>query len=581
MSLTKQREAREAFKRKFLEGDDSALGEMERGAHIIELGGSGRGSAIEYDPKANPIITAFHTDRISDIKALWSPYGSGTTSALVYEFLVAYPLLSVLPNVKPDKDGVYRVYLQSGIMRATLRDLIRGFLRTADMMTPPDMGVAYHSAKTALVHKKVYNNFMGKKVEVSGQIDFISLDRQGAEGQIPSLTVDMVGVNEPGVLKWELIEKLEDRAGRFNPSTNPRLVIREGNPPDKMNPGYASFGGLPSEAILGTGEPRIFGMKDESEDGYCQTHYREVTMKDGTIGKKRARAWWYPGGDSEFAANRHNLPDGYYDNMKARGISYRAPNLYGIPSIVTDGQPVFDCFSEATHIDRSPLVQSEQGDQHFIVYDCDTTAGAIICRRRKDGGWLIVGTTECKKRSPERFAMEIVAMCRNPALNIRAWGNSEWMSDPAGSNDAPRTNVPFYVQVQEVVNKELRISKKHEPLPWVYQDPRGRYEAANYILNRAAPGSGKPFIMVHSSAMNMAYALGAYTFKDPEKYKFDKSNNNAATFGDCFQYLCQVLSARGDWKGEPEGFAELDKDLANQKNLVIDDPLSFDAPPLF
>ena len=565
-----------------LRGDDKSLDDIEKGNHIIQLTNpKGSGSQVQYDAQANPIIADFHQDRQSFRKALWSPYGSGTTSALVYEFLVAYPLMSVLPLTTPDSDGVYRIKMHSGIMRSTLRELLRGFWRTTEMMMPANYNIFYHTAKTAVVHDHLYNNFNGKRVHISGEIDFIGMDKSGAEKQIPSLSLDVVGINEPRVLKYNLIQELERRAGRYAPLTNPALVIREGNPPDRMDAGYADFGGLPDEAILGAGEPRIFGLKDQSEVGYTQTKTDEITKSDGTKGKKRSRAWWYPGGDTEYAANRHNLPDGYYDDMKNDPLNKRCANLYGIPSSSSDGEPVFDSFAEATHIDRSPLNPSMPGDQHMAVYDCDTQAGAFLARRRSDGGWLIVGDTPCQKRSPERFAYEIVAMCRKPELNIQNWVNSEWVSDPAGRNDAPRTAVPFFRQVEEVVNKELRISKTHTPLPWTMQDPKSRYEAANYVLNRSAPGSGKPFVQFHISAKRVIYAMGAYAFKDSEIFKFDKSNNAAATFGDCFTYFAQLLSEREDWnyKKSREVTDMMDEDLKNQQQRGMFDPLA--GPPLF
>ena len=353
---SKQTEIRQALNEYIVGGDESIYGDLERGNHIIQLTNPQGGTpSIIYDPTNNPIIADFHNDRESLFKALWSPYGSGTTSAICYELLVMYPLFRVLPNTKPDKDGVYRIKLESAMMRSTLRELLRGAWRSIGMIVPPSMDISYHTAKSAVVYKHTYKNFNGKTVEVDGQIDFVGLDKSGSEKQIPSLIVDVVAINEPRVVKYELAEELFRRAGRFCEHTNPALILLEGNPPGPMWKGYSDMGGLPSEAILGTAQPRTFGLKDQSEKGYKHITQEEITKKDGSKGHITKASWWYPGGDTIFAANRHNLPDGYYDQMKNDPMSKERPTCMVCRIKGADGDPVFDVFSQTTHIDKRPV----------------------------------------------------------------------------------------------------------------------------------------------------------------------------------------------------------------------------------
>ena len=110
------------------------------------------------------------------------------------------------------------------------------------------------------------------------------------------------------------------------------------------------------------------------------------------------------------------------------------------------------------------------------------------------------------------------------------------------------------------------------------QDPKSRYEASNYVLNRQAPGSGKPFILFHQSAQTAIYAMAAYSFADTEKMKFDKSNNTAATFGDCFTYFAQKLALDEDYVKDIHKRDEaLEKELREQGQPQD----IFDEPPLF
>ena len=577
---TQSKEIEEALKHALLTGDDEVLDDIAKGNHIIRLSNpQGDKPPIIYDAKANPIIEAFHNDRESQVKALWSPFGSGTTTALVWEMLVGYPILSVLPNIEASPDGIYRISLKSGVMRSTLQELKRGFLRSLQMIVPPSMDVFYHTARSSIVHKKEYQH-QGKRVLVEGEIDFIGLDKSGSEGKIPSLILDIVAVNEPRVVKYNLVQALGDRAGRYCYQTNPKLIIYEGNPPGRLHNIYDEFGGLPPESVLGIAEPRSFGAKDTSEHGHMQEVTEDITKSDGTPGKRRSRVWWYPSGDSPYAANRHNLPDGYYDAMKNRPLSDRCSNLYGLPSSYVDGEPVFDAFNEITHMTRENIPLAETSHVHHVAYDTDTKAGAILLRKRDDGGWLIVGCTDGgrKKRAPEKFAIEIVQMLRKAGINNLR--HVSFFCDPAGRNNAPHTTVPFFRQIEQVVNAEFNSGVTHEPLPWEMQDPKARWSAGNYVLNRGAPGSGKPFVKISHKAENMLYAFGSYAFKDSEALKFNKKgeeNAVAATFGDCFMYWAQIISLREDWKGENANRDEYMDEELERLNKMSDNDDDFNS----
>ena len=51
--------------------------------------------ADKYDTNYNPIVKQFHRNNDCQLRALWSPFGSGTSSASFYELGGDIPSLSV------------------------------------------------------------------------------------------------------------------------------------------------------------------------------------------------------------------------------------------------------------------------------------------------------------------------------------------------------------------------------------------------------------------------------------------------------------------------------------------------------
>ena len=208
---------------------------------------------VAYNINYNPITAQFHSAKAADLRGLFSPFGSGTSSAVVYELARVYPLFRVLPLVKPDARGEYNVFTRPGILSHSFVHLHRSFIQAATQLASPGESLHYHTQERTLrIKKRMRFKPPGKEktvvVNINAELLMIALDRAGAEAAIPGLIIDVACLTEPaGLRHFSFAEKLRARAGRFGHGNfrnakNPRATIVEGNPPAPSWPGWAWFG---------------------------------------------------------------------------------------------------------------------------------------------------------------------------------------------------------------------------------------------------------------------------------------------------------------------------------------------------
>lgn len=150
-----------------------------------------------------------------------------------------------------------------------------------------------------------------------------------------------------------------------------------------------------------------------------------------------------PSGLSKDAENKHNLPPGYYDRQVAvlrsqkngKSLIKRMVHAQYAPS--TDGQPVYEEYSDDLHLASHPIVPLPLP----IIIGLDAGVqrpAAVICQQKSSGQWLVLGEVVPGRCGSQRFASalkqeiaELAELAKLPHLEIGGL-----YSDPAGFTGA-------------------------------------------------------------------------------------------------------------------------------------------------
>ena len=325
------------------------------------------------------------------------------------------------------------------------------------------------------------------------------------------------------------------------------MTILEGNPPPPTWAGWEKWFGFPVSGvpaeIVGQDNMEdanlwIPGLKDNSPEGYCHEQYEDSWERKGE--KDKIQCYFYPSAMTEFRNSQ--IPANTYRDLMKSPPSVRAPYLHGIPGRGKAGELVFEAYKAVKHI-TDEEIKHRPGDQYIVIYDADKKAGGILAKVMADGRRVIIDNTDCMKREAGAFAVEIADMIRR---NEAHRADVSFYADPAARTYLYGTTTPFFKEIEEVCNRELRMDATHRPLKAKFNDPKARHSTSNAVLNMFAPGSGLPLVQVHKNAARVVHALENYGFKESETHendwKFDKSDNKIATFGDCFTYFAQIVA---------------------------------------
>lgn len=333
---------------------------------------------IHYKPPG-PVAAAFHASN-AFVRCIKGPVGSGKTSSCCVE-------LFTRAKEQEPYSGVRRT--RWAVIRATYPQLQSTTVRTFLDWFPADV-FGTPTQTSPITH--VIRFDLGDGTTLEAEFLFIALDGADAEAKLKSLEVTGAFINEASETRRGVFDLLTSRVGRFPAKRDGGCtwsgIIMDTNPPDRDHWLYRLF-------------------EEDKPEGFEIFHQ--------------------PAGDSPQAENVENLPDGYYERLKAgkkdEWVKVFVRGEYGYSF---DGKPVFSEYIDSTHC------KSLQADDAFplvLGMDFGLTPAAVIAQH-VNGQWRILDELIGESVGAIAFGEALKAkLARDfPGIHIGTiWG------DPAGT----------------------------------------------------------------------------------------------------------------------------------------------------
>jgi hypothetical protein len=226
------------------------------------------------------------------------------------------------------------------------------------------------------------------------------------------------------------------------------------------------------------------------------------------------------------AENLANLPPSYYPNM-IQGKAKSWIDVYVLNRLgnIVDGRPVYEGFSEKTHIAKQGL---EAGPLPvYVGVDFGLTPAAACLQRYPNGRWLCVGEVVAANMGAVRFAQVLKRfLAENFSENsVSIYG------DPSGD---------FRAQTDETTPFEIFHSQGLKIYPAPSNDPVVRTEAVNGLLSRMVEGEPGFLIDRDKCPVLVAGFLGGYQYRrlqvTGERYDDKPAKDKFSHVHDALQY---------------------------------------------
>lgn len=189
-----------------------------------------------------------------------------------------------------------------------------------------------------------------------------------------------------------------------------------------------------------------------------------------------------PPGDSPEAENVHNLPENYYERMKAgKDPDWIEVYVRGNYGFVVEGQAVFQMYRDHAHCNAD--IKFDPMAPMLVGVDFGVAPVAVMGQRRKGGQWIILDELISEDVGVKRFGEALVQYMHTtyPGCKCEGWG------DPAGLKRG-----------QGFARTPLSIIQKSTGFRWnpaPTNDPTIRLEAVKGGLNRMIEGQSG--ILIH------------------------------------------------------------------------------------
>lgn len=444
----------------------------------------------------------------SFVRGIRGPVGSGKSAGCCVEMFRRSSMQ------EPDDDGIKRT--KWAVIRNTNPELRTTTIATWLQWFPENEWGRFRWSPPFTHHIK--------RGDMDMEVLFLPLDTPEDVKKLLSLELTGVWVNEAREVPKAIIDAATSRVGRY--------------PSRKGGPG-ATWSGV----IMDTNAP--------SEDHWWSIMSGDAAMPDHISPEQalmfvRPDNWAFynqPGGMvEEFdedgilvryvtnpdAENYKNLPKNYYENM-IRGKMRSWIDVYVLNRLGTlaDGKPVYQGFSEKTHVAREGLV-SVEGATILVGIDFGLTPAAVFAQRLPNGRWLLLAELVCANMGAVRFGKELKNFCetRYPDSDMLFFG------DPTGD---------YRAQTDETTPFEILRNAGILVRPSQTNDPVIRVEAVNSVLARLVDGNPGLLLDAATCGMLKAGFLGGYHYRrlnvsGSERYEEKPNKNEYSHVHDALQY---------------------------------------------
>lgn len=427
---------------------------------------------IDYHPPG-PVSSAFMESE-AFVRGIRGPLGSGKSTCCIFEILRRARLQKPAPNGKRKTRWV--------IIRNTYAELRTTTIKSWHQWIPQHIG--RWQSEGPPTH---YIDEGDLQMEVM----FIALDRPDDIRKLLSLEVTGGWINEAREVPKAVLDALTGRVGRY---------------PSMMD-GGATWHGV----LMDTNAP---------DSDHWWYRLAEEQHPEGF------EFFSQPGGLTEGAENRENLPAGYYERMVAGKdkdwVKVYVDNLYGF---VKDGKPVYSDYIDDLHCREFDLVR---GWPLRVGIDFGLTPAAAFCQRSPMGQWRIHSELVTEDMGAVRFAelfKQVVAE-RYSGMPIALIS-----CDPAGDGRA-QTDERTPIQILKAADIDAKDACTNDPVK--------RIESVSGTLRRLV--DGQPGFLVHPQCTILRKGFGGgYAYRrvqvsGAERYMDTPTKNRYSHVHDALQY---------------------------------------------
>lgn len=430
---------------------------------------------VTYNPAGKTLAAFFNSTAF--VRGIMGPIGSGKSTACVIE------ILRRAQQQRPSPDGIRRS--RWAIIRNTYPELKTTTLKTWGAWCP--LGYGKLTQDSPITHHI-------KTRELDVEVLFMALDKPDDLKKLLSLELTGAWMNEAREVPKEILDALTGRVGRY---------------PSRLE-GGCTWSGI----ILDTNPP-----DDQSWWYKCD---REETPHGWEFFQQ-------PAGDGPDGENLENLPEKYYDRIKAgKDEDWIKVYVRGEYGFVTEGKPVFPMYRDRIHCSPTPLVPIP-GIALEIGVDFGLTPAAAIGQKLPDGRWLVIDEVTTDNCGVTRFGEQLAKYMNSfypDHLVAHGWG------DPAGNTRDGDERTCF-----ELLNNVVGWTTKPAPS----NDLVMRLEVVIGTLNRMVDGN--PGVLISPKCVKLRKGFtGGYHYKPIRTGNgvqfHDKPAKNAFSHvHDGFQYL--------------------------------------------
>jgi hypothetical protein len=449
-------------------------------------------------------IKKFHEDKTARVKCLQGPFGSGKTTACVWEIF----FISI--SQRPDKSR--RRKIKWIVVKNTYRQMWTVVMPLWFKVFPqnndhPDFKTNFNQAK--MTHEIELKLFDGSILEM--EVFFISADKSNPETfkGINSTAVWFCEASDisPGVINTALT-----RAGRYPADENGVFNadwyggIMDTNPPDMDDWLYKMF------------NDKIFN--EQAGEGW--------------------RIFKQPSGLSPEAENMVGKSPTYYQDMMV-GKTQKWIDIYvhGREGFSMDGKLVFPEYNDDIHCSKAPLIPIKA--RLIIGVDFGLTPAAIFVQQNSSGSIFVLDEI-CLVESGAIKLAEAIKIKLAQKFSLFSNEDILIVGDPAGKQ---RSQIDGISTALDVLEARTGVRAVAAPTNAV----QTRFEAVRLCLTRLL--DGKPGILIDPDCKMLRKGFnGKYIFRTISRSYGDKTmdvplDNEYTHIQDCLQYaLLQTGQAR-------------------------------------
>lgn len=430
-------------------------------------------SSIQYKPPG-PVSRAF---MLSDafFRGIMGPFGSGKSTVCVME------ILRRAQQQKVGTDGKKRS--RWAVIRNTYPELKTTTIKTWHQWVPPSLGRWVDSGPPT-------HHIQDGDLDL--EVIFVSLDRPDDIAKLLGMELTGAWVDEAREIPKAVIDGLTGRVGRY-PSTlmggsNWSGIIASTNPPDNDHWWYKL-------------------AEEVHPEGWA--FFRQ------------------PGGLSDQAENRENLPPDYYERQVAgKEPGWIKVYVDGDYGFVRDGRPVYPEYKDSVHCVEFGLIP---GVPIHVGIDFGLTPAAVFAQKTAMGQWRWHSELVTEDMGAVRFAE-----CVRAAMFERYPGFSfgTITGDPAGDTRA---------QTDEVTPFQILRAQNIPAVPAPTNDFIKRRESVAVALSRMI--DGQPGLIIHPNCKSLRKGMaGGYNYRrlqvtGEERYRDVPDKNMYSHVCEAGQYL--------------------------------------------